>query len=79
MPLITPVEESMLKPAGSAGEISQRVIVPPSELGEAGLIPVPLVSTSELGLYSTSDGITSLTSRVIVVLSAPPVLVAVIV
>ena len=79
VPLITPVDESIARPNGRSGEISQEVTEPPSAVGEAADIGEPLVSTNELGSYSTSDGITSLTSRVIVILSLPPELVAVIV
>ena len=52
---------------------------PPSAVGETADIGEPLVSTNELGLYSTFDGIRSLTSMMMVKLSLPPELVAVIV
>ena len=79
VPLITPVDESIVMPVGRSGEISHEVTEPPSDAGVTGVIGIPLVSTNELGVYSTSDGMTSLTSIVIVILSLPPEFVAVIV
>ena len=79
VPLIEPVEESKDKPAGSDGEIDQLVIVPPFTVGVAVVMAVPLVKVNTLGLYASDEGATSLTTIVIVTVSLPPVLVAVMV
>ena len=51
VPLISPVEESMLSPVGKEGCISHDVTAPPPPtVGETGVIAVPLVSVNELGL-----------------------------
>ena len=79
VPLIAPVEESNESPAGSDGEMDQEVIVPPFTVGVTVVICVPLVKVNEFGLKVRSEGITSLTTIVILAVSVPPVLVAVIV
>jgi hypothetical protein len=55
------------------------VIVPPFADAVAVVIPVPFVKVNVFWLYVRSDGITSLTMIVIVAVSVPPVLVAVMV
>ena len=79
VPLISPVAESMVRPAGKDGLIAHETTVPPLDVGVAAFILVPFVRVNELGLYSTSEGIISFTSIVTVMLSLPPELVAVIV
>jgi len=78
VPLIAPVEESRASPAGSDGDVDHEVTVPPVEVGVAVVMAVPFVRANELGLYEIL-GVTSLTTIVIVVVSLPPVLLAVIV
>lgn len=78
VPLRTPVEVSSAKPAGSDGETDQETTVPPVDVGDVVVIAVPLVNVNELVLYEMTGAI-SLTTMVIVALSLPPVLVAVIV
>ena len=78
VPLIAPVEESRASPAGRDGDVDHEVTVPPVEVGVAVVMAVPFVSENELGLYETF-GVTSLTTMVTVVVSLPPVLLAVIV
>ena len=77
VPEISPVELSNNNPAGSAGVISQFVTAPPVEVGMAVVIALSLVRVSELGLYATEEGATSLTWMVTVAVSLPPALVAV--
>ena len=77
VPEIAPVELSNDNPAGSAGVISQFVTDPPVEVGVAVAIALSLVRVSELGLYATAEGATSLTWIVTVAVSLPPALVAV--
>jgi hypothetical protein len=79
VPLIAPVVASRDRPVGSDGETDHDVIVPPLTVGVTVVICVPIVSTNEFGLYAKVDGATSFTSMVIVAVSVPPVLVAVIV
>ena len=50
VPLISPVEESILKPDGRDGEISQEVTAPPVEVAVTGVITVPFVSVIEVSL-----------------------------
>ena len=78
VPLRTPVEVSSAKPAGSDGETEYETTVPPVDVGDVVVIAVPLVNVNELVLYEMTGAI-SLTTMVIVALSLPPVLVAVIV
>jgi hypothetical protein len=78
VPLRTPVEASSAKPAGSDGETDQETTVPPVDVGDVVVIAVPLVNVNEVVLYEMT-GAMSLTTIVIVALSLPPVLVAVIV
>ena len=78
VPLMSPVEVSSDKPAGSDGETEYETTVPPVEVTVAVVIAVPLVNVNELVLYEMTGAI-SLTTMVIVALSLPPVLVAVIV
>jgi hypothetical protein len=50
VPLIWPVDESMLMPFGRGGETVQDVTVPPLEVGVTEVIAVPFVKVKELGL-----------------------------
>jgi len=50
VPLITPVDESMTKPAGSDGETAQETTVPPLYEGVAALITESLVSVNGVPL-----------------------------
>ena len=77
-PLIAPVDESRVRPAGSDGETDQEVIAPPLVVGVNVVMPVPFSKVREVELYEI-DGATSLTTMVIVAVSLPPVLVAVMV
>ena len=79
VPLIAPVTESRVSPVGSDGETDHDVIAPPLTVGVTVVIGVPIVSVNEFGLYAKVDGATSFTSMVIVAVSVPPVLVAVMV
>ena len=78
VPLISPVDVEKVSPAGRDGVIDHKVTVPPLADGVAVVMAVPFVSENELGLYETF-GVTSLTTMVTVVVSLPPVLLAVIV
>ena len=78
VPLIAPVDESRERPAGRDGETDQEVIVPPPVVGVKVVIAVPFSNVREFELYEI-DGDTSLTTMVILAVSVPPVLVAVIV
>jgi len=49
VPLMAPVEESKLRPAGTDGEIDHEVAVPPPVVGVTVVIVVPFVRVSELG------------------------------
>ena len=77
VPEIAPVEVEKARPAGTAGEIAQEITVPPFEVGVAVVIAESLVSVNELGLYVIEEGMTSLTTTVIVAVALPPLLVAV--
>ena len=50
VPLISPVEVSKDRPAGSDGKTAQETTVPPPEVGVVAVISVPLVKVNELGL-----------------------------
>ena len=50
VPLIWPVDESMLMPLGRGGETDQVVTIPPLEVGVTEVIAVPFVKVKELGL-----------------------------
>ena len=50
VPLIAPDELDKERPAGRDGETDQEMTVPPVEVGVTGVIAVPFVSVSELGL-----------------------------
>ena len=78
VPLMAPVEVSSDKPAGSDGETEYETTVPPVDVTDVVVIAVPLVNVNEFVLYEMTGAI-SLTTMVIVALSLPPVLVAVIV
>ena len=78
VPLIAPGEESRASPAGRDGDVDHEVTAPPVEVGVAVVMAVFFVSENELGLYEIL-GVTSLTTMVTVVVSLPPVLLAVIV
>jgi hypothetical protein len=77
-PLMAPVEESRDKPAGSDGETDQEVIAPPLVVGVNVVMAVPFSKVREFELYEI-DGATSLTMMVMLAVSVPPVLFAVIV
>ena len=78
VPLMAPVEVSSDKPAGSDGETEYETTVPPVDVTDVVVIAVPLVNVNEFVLYEMTGAI-SLTTMVIVALSLPPVLVAVMV
>ena len=78
VPLMSPVEVSSDKPAGSDGETEYETTVPPVEVTVAVVIAVPLVNVNELVLYEIT-GAMSLTTMVMEAVSLPPVLLAVIV
>lgn len=50
VPEITPVEVSRANPVGREGDTDQDVTAPPDEVGDAGVIAMPIVNVSELGL-----------------------------
>ena len=77
-PLMAPVEESRDKPAGSDGETDQEVMAPPLVVGVNVVMAVPFSTVREFELYEI-DGATSLTMMVMLAVSVPPVLFAVIV
>ena len=77
VPLISPVEVEKARPAGSDGETDHVSTVPPFEEGVTAVIAESLVSVNELGLYVIEEGMTSLTTTVIVAVALPPLLVAV--
>ena len=77
VPLISPVEVENTRPAGSDGETDQDTTEPPLEVGVVAVIAESLVSVNELGLYVIEEGMTSLTTTVIVAVALPPLLVAV--
>ena len=66
------------KPAGSDGDTDHVTTVPPVDVGDVVVIAVPLVNVNELVPYEMFGAI-SLTTMVIVAVSLPPVLVAVMV
>jgi hypothetical protein len=75
---MAPVEESRDKPAGSDGETDQEVMAPPLVVGVNVVMAVPFSKVREFELYEI-DGATSLTMMVMLAVSVPPVLFAVIV
>jgi hypothetical protein len=75
---MAPVEESKERPAGKPGETVHEVIVPPPTVGVSVVMVVPFSKVRELEPYEMVGG-TSLTTMVILAVSVPPVLVAVIV
>ena len=77
-PLMAPVEESRDKPAGSDGETDQEVMAPPLVVGVNVVMAVPFSKVRVFELYEI-DGATSLTMMVMLAVSVPPVLFAVIV
>jgi len=77
VPLISPVEVENVRPAGSDGETDQETTLQPLEVGVVAVIAESLVSVNELGLYVIEEGMTSLTTTVIVAVALPPLLVAV--
>ena len=50
VPLIIPVDESIVMPVGSVGEIVHETTAPPLIVGDAADIAVSLVSTKAFGL-----------------------------
>ena len=78
VPLIAPVDESRERPAGKDGETDQEVIVPPPTVGVSVVMVVPFSKVREVEPYEIVGG-TSLTTMVMLAVSVPPVLVAVIV
>ena len=77
VPPSAPDDESE-RPAGSDGETDHVTTVPPIEIAGVVVIAVPLVNVNELVPYEMLGAI-SLTTMVIVTVSLPPVLVAVMV
>ena len=77
VPLISPVEVENARPAGSDGSMAQEMTVPPLYVGVDAVISESFVNVNGLSLYETEDGIMSLTTMVTVVVSLPPVLLAV--
>ena len=78
VPLIAPVEESRERPAGKPWETVHEVIVPPPTVGVSVVMVVPFSRVRELVPYEIV-GATSLTTMVMLAVSVPPVLVAVMV
>ena len=78
VPLIEPVDVSRAKPAGSDGDTEYETTAPPVEVTESVVIAVPFSSVREVEVYEI-DGVISFTTIVILAVSVPPVLVAVIV
>ena len=78
VPLRTPVDVSSAKPAGSVGETDHDVIVPPPTVGVSVVMVVPFSKVMELEPYEMV-GATSFTTMVMLAVSVPPVLVAVMV
>ena len=77
VPLISPVEVSNDRPAGSVGVIDQEVTSPPLAVGVTVVMALFIVKVKELGLYDTEDGGATVTRSVKVVVAPPPELVAV--
>ena len=50
VPETAPVEASIDKPAGRAGETDHEVMVPPLTVGVTVVMAVPFVNVNELGL-----------------------------
>ena len=48
VPLISPVDESILKPVGRAGKIDQVTTGPPPTVGVIEVMAVPFVSTKDV-------------------------------
>ena len=78
VPLMAPVEESRERPAGRLGETVHEVMVPPPTVGVSVVMVVPFSRVRELEPYEIVGG-TSLTTMVMLAVSVPPVLVAVMV
>ena len=78
VPLIAPVEVSSDNPAGRDGDTEYETTVPPVDVTVSVVIAVPFSSVRELELYEI-DGAISLTVMVMLAVSVPPVLVAVMV
>ena len=57
--------------------MAQEMTVPPLYVGVDAVMSESFVNVNGLSLYETEDGIMSLTTMVTVVVSLPPVLVAV--
>ena len=79
VPLMSPVDVSSEIPAGRVGETDQESTWPvPKSVGDAVDIAFPFVSVNELGEYPINGWI-SLTTMVMLAVSVPPELVAVMV
>ena len=78
VPEIAPVDVSRANPAGSDGDTEYEVTAPPVDVTDVVVIAVPFVSVKEVVAYVIAGG-TSLTTMVMLAVSVPPVLVAVIV
>ena len=76
VPVITPVVGLNTKPFGKDGETDQVTTAPPLTVGASGAIAESLVSVNGAPLYEI-DGTTSLTVMSMVIVSLPPVFVAV--
>ena len=79
VPEISPVEVSKMRPVGRLGETCQVTTSPPLEVGVDAVMAMSLVRVNGLPLYAIDEGVTSLTTKVTVVETLPPVFVAVIV
>ena len=77
VPEVVPSVVLNVNPAGKVDEMDHDVMSPPFTEGTAAVIAVPLVRTKVSGSYSRPVGATALTVMVTVVVSLPPVLVAV--
>ena len=75
---MAPVDVSNDRPVGSDGVIDQEVIVPPPTVGVSVVMVVPFSKVRELEPYEMV-GATSFTTMVMLAVSVPPVLVAVMV
>lgn len=78
MPETAPVVESIDSPDGRDGETVQPVAAPPLTVGVAVVMAMSLVNVNEVVVYEII-GEASLTTIVMVAVSVPPVLVAVMV
>ena len=78
VPETAPVDESIERPDGRDGETVHPVTAPPLTVGVAVVIAMSLVNVKEVVVYEII-GEASFTTMVMVAVSLPPVLVAVMV